>query len=68
MVLEVSTHNNVKIYTVSGSASAQIPDWLQRKKRKTLQKDIGEQPCICIHNVANKVIRMEDEDRTHSGF
>ncbi|GAB5591365.1 Small ribosomal subunit bioproteinsis [Umbelopsis nana] len=41
MVLQVSNANNVKIYTVSGGlGSRSIPDWLARKKKKTLKKDL----------------------------
>ncbi|KAJ2890483.1 Small ribosomal subunit biogenesis [Coemansia aciculifera] len=41
MVLTATSTNNVKVYTVSGSNLARkIPDWLARRKRKELQKDI----------------------------
>ncbi|KAJ2963450.1 hypothetical protein NQZ79_g1589 [Umbelopsis isabellina] len=41
MVLQVSNANNVKIYTVSGGlGSRSIPDWLARKKKKALKKDL----------------------------
>ncbi|KAJ2482082.1 Small ribosomal subunit biogenesis [Coemansia sp. RSA 2320] len=41
MVLTATSTNNVKVYTVSGSnLSRKIPDWLARRKRKELQKDI----------------------------
>ncbi|KAI8984209.1 WD40-repeat-containing domain protein [Mycotypha africana] len=40
MVLQVTTANNVKVYTVSGGlGSRSIPDWLVRKKKKALKKD-----------------------------
>ncbi|CAG8567946.1 5247_t:CDS:10 [Gigaspora rosea] len=39
MVLQASNLNNVKIYTVSGSGSRAIPDWLERKKKKFLKND-----------------------------
>ncbi|KAG9295815.1 hypothetical protein G9A89_009044 [Geosiphon pyriformis] len=39
MVLQVSDPNSVKIYTVSGSGSRSIPEWLARKKKKTLRDD-----------------------------
>ncbi|KAI7901574.1 WD40-repeat-containing domain protein [Cokeromyces recurvatus] len=40
MVLQVTTANNVKVYTVSGGVgSRSIPDWLARKKKKALKKD-----------------------------
>ncbi|KAI9481067.1 MAG: WD40-repeat-containing domain protein [Benjaminiella poitrasii] len=40
MVLQVTTANNVKVYTVSGGVgSRSIPDWLERKKKKALKKD-----------------------------
>jgi ribosome biogenesis protein ENP2 len=39
----VSNANNVKIYTVSGGlGSRSIPDWLARKKKKALKKDLGK--------------------------
>ncbi|PIA15066.1 WD40 repeat-like protein [Coemansia reversa NRRL 1564] len=41
MVLPVNSTNNVKVYTVSGSnLSRKLPDWLIRRKRRELQKDI----------------------------
>ncbi|KAI8322937.1 WD40 repeat-like protein, partial [Martensiomyces pterosporus] len=41
MVLPATSTNNVKVYTVSGSnLSRKIPDWLARRKRRELQKDI----------------------------
>ncbi|OZJ04886.1 hypothetical protein BZG36_02508 [Bifiguratus adelaidae] len=41
MVLEVTNPNNVKIYTVSGGlGSRAIPDWLARRKRKALKRDL----------------------------
>ncbi|KAJ2784633.1 Small ribosomal subunit biogenesis [Coemansia javaensis] len=41
MVLPVSNANNVKVYTVSGSSLARrLPDWLVRRKRRELQKDV----------------------------
>ncbi|KAJ1952777.1 Small ribosomal subunit biogenesis, partial [Dipsacomyces acuminosporus] len=41
MVLPATSANNVKVYTVSGSnLSRKIPDWLARRKRRELQKDI----------------------------
>ncbi|CAO3640211.1 unnamed protein product [Mucor fragilis] len=40
MVLQVTTANNVKVYTVSGGlGSRSIPDWLVRQKKKALKKD-----------------------------
>ncbi|CAG8503801.1 11797_t:CDS:10, partial [Acaulospora morrowiae] len=39
MVLQVSNPNNVKIYTVSGSGSRTIPNWLAKKKKKVLKDD-----------------------------
>ncbi|RHZ89277.1 hypothetical protein Glove_16g190 [Diversispora epigaea] len=39
MVLQVSNPNDVKIYTVSGTGSRAIPDWLARKKRRILKDD-----------------------------
>ncbi|KAI8987182.1 WD40-repeat-containing domain protein [Pilobolus umbonatus] len=40
MVLQVTTANNIKVYTVSGGlGSRSIPDWLARQKKKTLKKD-----------------------------
>ncbi|CAG8473713.1 11275_t:CDS:2 [Funneliformis mosseae] len=39
MVLKVSNPNNVKIYTVSGSGSRSIPDWLERRKKRVLKND-----------------------------
>ncbi|KAI9280103.1 WD40-repeat-containing domain protein [Sporodiniella umbellata] len=40
MVLQVTTANNVKVYTVSGSlGSRAIPDWLSRQKKKALKRD-----------------------------
>ncbi|CAG8476438.1 8421_t:CDS:10 [Diversispora eburnea] len=39
MVLQVSNPNDVKIYTVSGTGSRAIPDWLARKKRRMLKDD-----------------------------
>ena len=42
MVLQVTTANNVKVYTVSGGlGSRSIPDWLVRQKKKALKKDFG---------------------------
>jgi ribosome biogenesis protein ENP2 len=42
MVLQVTTANNVKVYTVSGGlGSRSIPDWLVRQKKKSLKKDFG---------------------------
>ncbi|ORX66020.1 WD40 repeat-like protein [Linderina pennispora] len=41
MVLPATSTNNVKVYTVSGSnLSRKIPEWLARRKRRELQKDI----------------------------
>ncbi|KAJ1764468.1 Small ribosomal subunit biogenesis [Coemansia sp. RSA 2523] len=41
MVLEVTNTNNVKVYTVSGSSlTRKLPDWLVKRKRRELQKDI----------------------------
>lgn len=43
MVLQVTTANNVKVYTVSGGlGSRSIPDWLVRQKKKALKKDFGK--------------------------
>ncbi|CAG8470871.1 9636_t:CDS:10 [Ambispora gerdemannii] len=39
MVLQVTNPNNVKIYTVSGSGTRSIPDWLARRRKKTLKDD-----------------------------
>ncbi|RIA96483.1 WD40-repeat-containing domain protein [Glomus cerebriforme] len=41
MVLQVSNPNNVKVYTVSGSGSRSIPDWLERRKKRVLKNDPG---------------------------
>ena len=42
MAFPVATSNNVKIYTVSGSnLSRAIPDWLAKKRRKSLKNDLG---------------------------
>ncbi|KAJ2305546.1 Small ribosomal subunit biogenesis, partial [Coemansia sp. RSA 2706] len=41
MVLEATSTNNVRVYTVSGSSlTSKLPDWLVRRKRRELQKDI----------------------------
>src|SRR4051812_27444827 len=41
MVLQVSNPNNVKIYTVSGGdGTRSIPDWLARRKKRSLKNDI----------------------------
>ncbi|KAJ2377063.1 Small ribosomal subunit biogenesis, partial [Coemansia sp. RSA 2607] len=41
MGLSSTNANNVKVYTVSGSSlSRKLPDWLARRKRRELQKDI----------------------------
>ncbi|KAJ2610732.1 Small ribosomal subunit biogenesis [Coemansia sp. RSA 1804] len=41
MVLTATNTNNVKVYTVSGSnLSRKLPDWLARRKRRELQKDV----------------------------
>ncbi|KAJ2546735.1 Small ribosomal subunit biogenesis, partial [Coemansia sp. RSA 1933] len=41
MVLTATNTNNVKVYTVSGSTLARkVPDWLARRKRRELQKDV----------------------------
>ncbi|KAJ2865668.1 Small ribosomal subunit biogenesis [Coemansia erecta] len=41
MVLTATNTNNVKVYTVSGSTlSRKVPDWLARRKRRELQKDV----------------------------
>ncbi|KAG1172514.1 hypothetical protein G6F70_006418 [Rhizopus microsporus] len=40
MVLQVTTANNIKVYTVSGGlGSRAIPDWLARQKKKQLKRD-----------------------------
>nr|CAG8469172.1 4793_t:CDS:10 [Entrophospora candida] len=39
MVLRVSNPNNVKIYTVSGSGTCSIPDWLARQRKRVLKDD-----------------------------
>ncbi|ORY75408.1 WD40-repeat-containing domain protein [Protomyces lactucae-debilis] len=39
MVLKVQRANDVQVYTVSGSGSKSIPDWLARKNKKTLRND-----------------------------
>ncbi|KAJ2156206.1 Small ribosomal subunit biogenesis [Coemansia sp. RSA 552] len=41
MALTATSTNNVKVYTVSGSSLARrLPDWLVRRKRRELQKDV----------------------------
>ncbi|KAJ2601957.1 Small ribosomal subunit biogenesis [Coemansia sp. RSA 1722] len=41
MGLPSTSTNNVKVYTVSGSSlSRKLPDWLARRKKRELQKDI----------------------------
>ncbi|KAJ2091107.1 Small ribosomal subunit biogenesis [Coemansia sp. RSA 986] len=41
MVLTATNTNNVKVYTVSGSTlSRKLPDWLAKRKRRELQKDV----------------------------
>jgi ribosome biogenesis protein ENP2 len=43
MVLQVTTANNIKVYTVSGGlGSRAIPDWLARQKKKQLKRDFGK--------------------------
>lgn len=40
MVLKIQNPNGIKVYTVSGeNVSKSLPDWLARKKKKTLNKD-----------------------------
>jgi ribosome biogenesis protein ENP2 len=39
MVLKVQRANDVQVYTVSGSGSKSIPDWLARRNKKTLRND-----------------------------
>ncbi|KAJ1673689.1 Small ribosomal subunit biogenesis, partial [Spiromyces aspiralis] len=47
MVLQVSSANNVRVYTVSGSnLSRKIPDWLVRRKKRELKKDLEWQTRI----------------------
>ncbi|KAJ2888392.1 Small ribosomal subunit biogenesis [Coemansia asiatica] len=41
MGLPSTSTNNVKVYTVTGSSlSRKLPDWLARRKRRELQKDV----------------------------
>ncbi|KAI7874842.1 WD40 repeat-like protein, partial [Lichtheimia hyalospora FSU 10163] len=41
MVLPVTQANNVKVYTVSGGlGSRSIPDWIVRKRKRQLKKDL----------------------------
>lgn len=43
MVLPVTQANNVKVYTVSGGlGSRSIPDWIVRKRKRQLKKDLGK--------------------------
>ena len=38
--MRLTNHSSVTVYTVSGSSTArQLPDWLVRKRKKTLKKD-----------------------------
>ncbi|CAG8504862.1 5590_t:CDS:10 [Paraglomus occultum] len=39
MPLQVLNPNNVKIYTINGSGSRSVPDWLARRKKKALNND-----------------------------
>jgi hypothetical protein len=75
MVLQVSNANNVKIYTVSGGlGSRSIPDWLARKKKKTLKKDLGKldsltqalPPCCLATKPSVLSRRVQSENRVDS--
>ncbi|KAI9335162.1 WD40-repeat-containing domain protein [Zopfochytrium polystomum] len=39
MVLQVTHHNNVKIYSVTSAGRSALPDWLAKRKAKSLKKD-----------------------------
>jgi len=40
--MKVASANNVKVYTVSGEAVRNLPDWLVRQKKRALRDDPGE--------------------------
>ncbi|RKP27465.1 WD40-repeat-containing domain protein [Syncephalis pseudoplumigaleata] len=43
MALRVNNPNNVRVYTVSGdNLSRSLPDWLEKKRRRQLNKDLGK--------------------------
>ncbi len=75
MVLQVTTANNVKVYTVSGGlGSRSIPDWLVRQKKKALKKDFGKLFLLCSFFFFDMLIllvnkyRFPYKSRTHSRF
>ena len=37
--MKVSNEDSVAVYTVSGSSSKQLPEWLSQQKKKALKKD-----------------------------
>lgn len=41
MVLEVSTANDVAIYSITSAGKSAIPDWLASQKKTALRHDDG---------------------------
>ncbi|CAO3700185.1 unnamed protein product [Rhizopus microsporus] len=54
MVLQVTTANNIKVYTVSGGlGSRAIPDWLARQKKKQLKEILIIEQELNLYKILN---------------
>ena len=48
MSLQVTSTNNVKVYTVAGAGAKALPDWLERRQKAKLKKNYGKLAIHCV--------------------
>ena len=68
-MLPVTSANNVKVYTVSGGlGSRTIPDWIVRKNRKQLRKDLGMIFLFRVLHNSFKLLTKKKINKCHLEF